>query len=169
MPAQAHLAAHAAKWAPPRPAHALFPSLPLHFSRATSPWQRGKRPLSLASSVTEWGVKGGVMVVARRQRIRRVERAAGVHSMPTQGDQGTASLATTILPLRTGFKCEGDWNRVGCCHTMSNQYELPRAVGPQRHISSKVALFTEMVAALKFTSMYRLKTHTYGSILRHSV
>lgn len=47
MPAQAHLAAHA-------PPH--FPSLPLHFSRAASPWQRGKRPLSLVSSVTEWGV-----------------------------------------------------------------------------------------------------------------
>ena len=39
---------------PPPPQH--FPSLPLHFSRAASPWQRGKRPLSLASSVTEWGV-----------------------------------------------------------------------------------------------------------------
>ncbi len=52
---------------------------------------------------------------------------------------------------------------------MSNQYELPRAVGPQRHISSKVALYTEMVAALKFTSLHRLETHTYGSILRHFV
>lgn len=62
--------------------------------------------------------------------------------------------------LRTGFECEGDWNRVGCCHTMSNQYELPRAVGPQRHISSKVALNTEMVAALKFTSVHCLETHT---------
>lgn len=28
---------------------------------------------------------------------------------------------------------------VACCHTMSNQYELPRAVGPPRHISGKVA------------------------------
>lgn len=104
------------------------------------------------------------------QRIRRVERAAGVHSMPTQGGRGIAGLATaTTAPLRTGFECEGDGNRVGCCHTMSNQYELPRAVGPQRHISSKVALNTEMVAALKFTSVHRLETHTYGSILRHFV
>lgn len=45
---------------------------------------------------------------------------------------------------------------------MSNQYELPRAVGPQRHISSKVAVNTEMIAALKFTSVDRLETHTYG-------
>lgn len=111
-------------------------------------------------------------VVAGGQRIRRVERAAGVHSMPTQGGRGIASLATATStppppPFRTGFECEGDWNRVGCCHTMSNQYELPRAVGPQRHISSKVALNTEMVAALKFTSVHRLETHTYGFILRH--
>lgn len=70
--------------------------------------------------------------------------------------------------VRSGFKCEGDGNRVGCCHTMSNQYELPRAVGPQRHISSKVALYTEMVAALKFTSIRRLNTHTYGSVLRNT-
>lgn len=28
---------------------------------------------------------------------------------------------------------------MACCHTMSNQYELPRAVGPPRHISGKVA------------------------------
>lgn len=56
----------------------------------------------MASGLTEWGVKDGVVVVvvvvARRLRMRRVERAAGVHSMPTQGDQGSASLATTILP-----------------------------------------------------------------------
>lgn len=104
------------------------------------------------------------------QRIRRVERAAGVHSMPTQGDQGIASLATaTTTPSKLGLNVRGDWNRVGCCHTMSNQYELPRAVRPQRHISSKVALNTEMVAALKFTSVHRLETHTYGSILRHSL
>lgn len=45
---------------------------------------------------------------------------------------------------------------------MSNQYELPRAVGPQRHISSKVALNTEMVAALKFTTLHCLETHIYG-------
>lgn len=90
--------------------------------------------------------------------------------MPTQGGRGIASLATaTNAPFRSGFECEGDWNRVRCCHTMSNQYELPRAVGPQRHISSKVALNTEMVAALKFTSVHRLETHTYGSILRHFV
>lgn len=35
---------------------------------------------------------------------------------------------------------------------MSNQYELPRAVGPQRRISSR-SLRSEMVAALKFTHM----------------
>lgn len=103
-------------------------------------------------------------------RIRRVGRAAGVRSMPTQGGQAITSLATaTTARLRTGLECEGDWNRVGCCHTMSNQYELPRAVGPQRHISSKVALNTEMIAALKFTSMRCLETHTYGSVLRHFV
>lgn len=28
---------------------------------------------------------------------------------------------------------------MACCHTMSNQYELLRAVGPPRHISGKVA------------------------------
>lgn len=43
---------------------------------------------------------------------------------------------------------------------MSNQYELPRAVGPQRRISS-----SEIVAALKFTSTHRLESHTYDSIL----
>lgn len=85
--------------------------------------------------------------------MRRVERAAGVHSMPTQGDQGSASLATTTPPQSWVW----DWNRVGFCHTMSNQYELPRAVRPQRHISSKVALYSETVAALKFTSVHHVK------------
>lgn len=66
-------------------------------------------------------------------------------------------------PPRTGFECEGNWSIVGCCHTMSNQYELPRAVGPQRHISSKVALNAEMVAALKVSSIYRIETWTSSS------
>lgn len=61
----------------------------------------------MASSVTKWGVKGGVVVVAGRQRIRRVEGAAGVHTMPTQGDWGTASLATTFSPLELGLNVRG--------------------------------------------------------------
>lgn len=70
MPAQAHLAAHALS--PP-----LFPSLPLHFSRATSPWQLGKRPLSLASSVMEWGVQGGVVVVVARRGYKEGREGNG--------------------------------------------------------------------------------------------
>lgn len=90
----------------------------------------------------------------------------GVHGMPTQGGQGIASLAiATTAPLEVGLNARGDWNRAGCCHTMSNQYELPRAVRPQRHISSKVALNTEMVSALKFILVHLLETHTHGSIL----
>lgn len=42
------------------------------------------------------------------QRIRRVERAAGAHSMPTQGDRGIASLATaTTAPLELGLNVRG--------------------------------------------------------------
>lgn len=49
-------------------------------------------------------------VVAGGQRIRRVERAAGVHSMPTQGGRGIASLATatsTPPPLELGLNVRG--------------------------------------------------------------
>lgn len=42
------------------------------------------------------------------QRIRRVERAAGVLGMPTQGGQGIASLATaTTAPLELGLNVRG--------------------------------------------------------------
>ena len=43
------------------------------------------------------------------QRIRRVERAAGVHSMPTQGGRGIAGLATatTAPPLELGLNVRG--------------------------------------------------------------
>ncbi len=42
------------------------------------------------------------------QRIRRVQRAAGVHSMPTQGGQGISSLATaTTAPLELGLNVRG--------------------------------------------------------------
>lgn len=51
-------------------------------------------------------------VVAGGQRIRRVERAAGVHSMPTQGGRGIASLATATStppppPLELGLNVRG--------------------------------------------------------------
>lgn len=78
--------------------------------------------------------------------------------MPTKRDQGTVSQATTSSPLELGLKMSGDWNRVGCWHTMSNHYELPRAPGPQRHISSKVALCIKIVAALKFSSVHCFET-----------
>lgn len=49
---------------------------------------------------------------------------------------------------------------------MSNQYKLLRAVGPQRHISSsKVALYTQMVAELKFLHYIAAKL-PYNSVHR---
>lgn len=101
------------------------------------------------------------MVVARRRRwIRRRRRRIGGSGVrvggvgctvcPPRETRGAAPLAwQRPLPpppaVRSGFKCRKGWgavgggNRVACCHTMSNQYELPRAVGPPRHISGKVA------------------------------
>lgn len=88
----------------------FFSSLPLHFSCAASPWQRGKRPPSLASSVTEWGVLGTGVAVAcsEGQSVRRVAGAAGLHNMPTQGGQGIAGLASaTITPLEPSLNVRG--------------------------------------------------------------
>lgn len=115
------------------------------------------------------GWSGGVQRVgAEDKEGREGSRGGGGGStMPTHRGRGIASLATAATSsLELGLNATGDWDIVGRCHTMSNQYELPRAAGPQRHISSKVAASTKMVAALKFTSACRLETRPYGFILR---
>lgn len=145
---------------PSPPSLYIFPLRHLHgnVERDLCPWR------ALWQSGVFW-VRGVAATVAcgAGQSIRRMERAVGAHNMPTQGAQGITGLASaTITPFRTCLNAKGGLNRECCCHTMSNQYELPRAVGPQRHISSKVAVNTEMIAALKFTSVDRLETHTYG-------
>lgn len=176
MPAQAHLAAHAP---PPPPAtplalplpHSLPPSLPpftfLPCDISMATW---KETSVLGEQCDGAGCKGwGGGCSKEAQDKEGIEGSGGCTVCPPRETRAPLAWQQPPPPaVRSGFKCEGDGNRVGCCHTMSNQYELPRAVGPQRHISSKVALYTEMVAALKFTSIRRLNTHTYGSVLRNT-
>lgn len=161
MPAQAHLAAHA---------------LPLHFPYLPPPFTFLPCGISMATwkETSVLGEQCDGVGCFGWEGVFRVEGAEDKGSRGIQyahpGRPGHRYAGNSDnRPLRAGSECEGDGNGVGCCHTMSNQYELPRAVGPQRHISSKVALNTEMVAALKFTSVHRLETHTYGSILRQFV
>lgn len=99
----------------------------------------------------------------------------GVLGLPTQGDWAQLGLATARRPCphRAGLQCGGEENRVGCCcHTMSNQYELPRAVGPLRHISSKVALNTEMVCCFEIhfsTSPWNAHIWLHSQVVLYSV
>lgn len=94
----------------------------------------------------EWGVQGGVVVVVARRGYKEGRGGNGGTCRAHPGRPGHCWPQHPHPPpppsLELGLDVKGGGARtVGCCHTMSNQYELPRAVGPQRHISSKVALW----------------------------